>query len=368
MKKRILSLLIMAFFTLALTSCSFSLNSNKTKEDLEKVVEKPDTPDAPSTPIEEKKEDFRLVVYYLDQKDVYEGLEAGSTINLNNYIPKVNGYEFKGWYFNKDYSFKYSDERLSIKLEDYTELKIYKIDRETIFNRTVYAYAKMLLPGEEDVMPEHGWGYDGYHNSVLQIYDSHYNPTQLENSLRYFNFSLDVKKENGVFVGDSNLEATYFFQTVDYTEQINYFDNQKLTIEEEKGEYSCFTTQPFKFEFFRIYSKEDYDNLFEDRENFNMFKTKTIIKNISFSKNNSDIIIKMDADDGSVDLQTELYITDNKLFIKTSLRCNANGTKCQIDTILKDTTVIENFNLNPEFTYDANGEVVGIKINKTYQE
>lgn len=361
MTKRIISLLMLTFFVFALTSCSFSLKY-KMDEDFEK-------PDTPSTPIEEKKEDFRLVVYYLDQKDVYEGLEAGSTINLNNYIPKVNGYEFKGWYFNKDYSFKYSDERLSIKLEDYTELEDGWCDYETIFNRTVYAYAKLLLPGEEDIMPEHGWGHTGYHGKVLVIYDK-IPPSQLENSLRYFNFSLDVKKENNVFVGDSNLEATYFFQTVDYTEQLNYSDHENITINQDGEEYTCFTAQPFKYNIFEFYSKEEYDNIWGNQPTYGWCKEQTIIKNIIFSKDNNDVSIKMDVNVGSyVELYVELYITNNQLTMITSLKYedrDMNG--CRIYTYVQDRTVIENFDLNPEFTYDTNGEVIGIKINKTYQE
>lgn len=368
----------MAFFTLALTSCSFSLNSDKTKKDLEDA-KKPSTSDVPSNSVEEPKEDFRLVVYYLDQKNVYEGLKAGSTINLNNYIPKVNGYEFKGWYFNKDYSFKYSDEKLSIKLEDYTDVEKHSFEREMIFNRTVYAYAKMLLPGEEDVMPERGWKYNGYHNSVLNIFDAHlesnsgpvfvYTPSQIENSLRYFNFSLDVKKENNVFVGDSNLEATYFFQRVDYTQQLNYSDYENITISQDGKNYTCFSTQPFKYNVFNVYTKEEYERIYCFEPTYAWCETKTIIKNINFSENSNDISIKMNVQIGMYSIiNVELRISDNQLTIISSVECNAEGSDYTIDTSLQDRTVIEDFNLNPEFTYGANGEVVGIKINKTYQE
>lgn len=376
MKKRILTLLCILTFTLSLVACKIDFGSNDDNPNKnggnEPNINEPSNPvDNPSnsngTTPEPETEDFRLVVYYLDQKKVYDDLDIGSTINLDDYIPTVEGYEFKGWYFNKDYTFKYSEDELNVKLEN-SDLSLCD-DTPDIHNNSLYVYAKMLLPTEEDVMPETDWYYQGYQDRVFSFGDI--DPVNFVNSLKYLNFSINVTKNGNSFIGTSNLTGTYNFKNKNYIMNLVYSNTQNITLYQEDNNFSYHNNGEFYYDSVKIYSKETCDYI----NSFSLYGGKSgdsIVQNVSFNENSQELRIQGEVNGYYDKFNFVLTINENgKMIIKTY--AYFHGSNNGIDGFyhtcnIQDTTTIENFNLNPVFTYDSNGNVTAIKIDATYQE
>lgn len=369
--KKIISLLSIFTLLLSLVSCKISFKEkepNNNPNINEPNPEEPNNPENPSNNEGEKEEindDFRLVVYYLDQKNVYENLKKGSIINLNDYIPSVDGYEFKGWYYNNLYSFKRPDDCLNVELIDFEDVKNDFYRRTDVTNdRTVYAYAKMIKFGEEDVIVEPSWSFSEYHEYPSTIL-SDLNGTQTKDSIKHFNFEFDVKKDGDSFVGYSNFETTYYFQTLNYTETLKFTDNEKkIVMEEDNGEFSSYNSNTIMYDFFKLETLEDFQPLFYEIPNFYGCYYKTINKNLFISKDNYEIIFNLHVTSYDVKVNATISISNGKVVSNVEVTYNDND--CRVRTKVIDNTIL-NLNIKPEFTYKDN-EIVGIKFSSFYQE
>lgn len=309
---------------------------------------------------------FRLVTYYLDQKKVYE-LEIGSTINLNDYIPTVEGYEFKGWYFNKDYTFKYSEDELNVKLEN-SDLSLCD-DTPDIHNNSLYVYAKMLLPTEEDVTPSASelWTYQGYKDSEINIFDDE--QSKQTNSLKFFKYTLNVVKDGSYYKGTANIEGTYNFSNQKYILDCTYSNEQEIKVDFSDDLFSYQCHGDFFYKRMKLYSKEDC-SFIANSELYGVEpgKKADITQSILFNENSHEIIIKAEVD-WPKKIAFEIKSNESgDLVISTITYFSGDTSNAHYGCNIKDKTIIENFNLNPVFTYDSNGNVTAIKIDATYQE